>query len=82
MNCVYTSWGKLSFQKISFLENAGLLLNAREKNINNFKSKIFPTKNPDKTPLSEPTPDPVFVTPKLTKQWINKSSIKNQNQDL
>ena len=82
MNCVYTSWGKLSFQKISFLENAGLLLNEREKNINNFKSKIFPTKNPDKTPLSEPTPYPVFVTPKLTKQWINKSSIKNQNQDL
>ena len=53
--------GKMSVEKRSFLKNTGLLLSAREKIC--FKSKIFPTKNPE--PKPEPT---VFDTSKSTKE--------------
>ena len=38
-----------------FLNIVGLLLSARETFFNNFKSKVFPIKNLDKTPTPEPT---------------------------
>ena len=68
----------IPFQKRSFLKNAGFFASAGEKNLNNFKSKIFPTKNsgkistPKPAPKSEPEPT-VFATPKPTKQQTNKS---------
>ena len=37
--------GKMPSEKKSFLKNAGLLLNAREKILNNLKRKLFPAKN-------------------------------------
>ena len=40
--------------KTSFLNNAGLFLGAREKILNNFKSKLCPIKNLDKTPTLDP----------------------------
>ena len=60
-----TGKGKLPVEKRSFLQNAGLFLSAREKILNNFKSKIFPTKNPEKILAPEPT---VFDTLKPTKE--------------
>ena len=53
--------GKMLVEKKSFLKNTGLLLSAREKIVNNFKSKLFPTRN------LEPEPA-VFDVPKLTKK--------------
>ena len=40
-----TSKGKMPVKKIYFLKLARLPLSAREKILNSFKSKIFPTKN-------------------------------------
>ena len=40
--------GKISVEQIYFLKNAGLLISARDKILNSFKGKIFPTKIPDK----------------------------------
>ena len=60
--------GKTSVEKKSFLKNARLFLSARETILNNFETKIFPTKNSDKIPAPEPSPEPaVFDTPKPTK---------------
>ena len=42
--------GKIPIEKRYFLKNAGLFLTWREKILKNFKSKIIPTKNPDKIP--------------------------------
>ena len=52
----------MSVRKLLFLKNTGFLLSAREKILNNFKSKIFSTKNLESKP--EPT---VFDIPKHTK---------------
>ena len=43
--------GKMSIKKISSLKNAGLLVSAREKIFNNFKNKIFLTKNLESDPI-------------------------------
>ena len=52
------SKGKMAAEKISFLKNAGLLLSAREKILNKFKTKIFPTKTlklePEPTEITAP----------------------------
>ena len=53
------------------LKNAGLLLSAREKILNNFKTNIFPTKIVESEP--EPT---LFATPKPTKERAKKSQPK------
>ena len=62
--------GKIPFEKRLFLKNAGLFIRAREKILNNFKSKISPMKNPDKTPTPDTALEPtmVFDTPKPTKE--------------
>ena len=46
---------QIPIENRSFLKNTGLLLSARKNVFNNFKSKIFPTKNLDKipTPLNQ-----------------------------
>ena len=63
---------KVPFVKMSFLNNAKLLLSAREKILNSFKSKILTKKILDDTPFLEqtfgPTPDlTVFDISKRTK---------------
>ena len=40
--------GKISVEKISFLNNLKLFLSSREKIPNNLKKKVFPMKNLDK----------------------------------
>ena len=45
LSCV--NRGKIPVEKRSLLNNAGLFLSAREKILNNFKSKIFPAKDLD-----------------------------------
>ena len=67
-----TGKAKLPVGKRSFLKNAGLFLRAREKILNNFKSKIFPTKNPEKILAPKPAPD----TLKPTKDQNKKSPFK------
>ena len=57
--------GKSLVEKRYFLDDVGLLISAREKILNNFKDKIFPTKNPE--PELQPKPT-VFDTPKSTKK--------------
>ena len=42
---------------MSFLNNLVLLFSAREKVLNNFKSRLFVIKNLDKIPTREPTPE-------------------------
>ena len=67
---------KYHLEKDPFLKNVELFIKAREKNLNNLKSKIFLVKNPDETPTTVPAPemapnpesDPIiFDTPKTTK---------------
>ena len=55
----------MPIEKRPFLKNTGLLLSARDKIHNNFKSKIFPGKNPE--PEEQPE-TAVFDTPKPTKE--------------
>ena len=58
--------GKMAVQKGPFLMNAGLL-----KILNDFKSRIFPTK------IFESEPEPtVFATPKPTKETAKKCQPK------
>ena len=49
------------------------LLSARENILNNFKSKIFLTKNPDQIPTPQST---VIDAPKPIKEQTKKSSSK------
>ena len=57
--------GKMPNEKICFLKNARLIISAREKNHNNFKSKIFLTKN------LEPKPgQTVYATSKQKKNKL------------
>ena len=53
----------------------------KEKVLNGFKSKIFPIRNLDKIPTTEPAPEQesktiVFATPKPTRKQTRKSSSK------
>ena len=62
---------KMSVQKRSFLNNAGIFTNARETVLNHFKSKIYSAKNLNKLWAPEPTPkrtpDPTVIdTPEPT----------------
>ena len=64
--------GKTPVDKRPFLTNVGLFLSGREKILNRFKSKMFPTKNLEKTPIPEASTDPssdptLFGTPKPKK---------------
>ena len=66
---------KKGLEKKSFLNNLGLLFSAREKVFNNFKSRLFPVKNLDKIPTSEPAAEPAAdKTP--TKNKRSKLKIK------
>ena len=47
--------GTKTLEKKSFLNNLELLFSAREKTIDNLKSRLFPVKNLDKTPTCQPT---------------------------
>ena len=72
---------KIPVERKIFLNNAELFVNAREKVINNFKSRILPMKNLDKIPTYDPTPDPtleatVFDTPKPIKEHTKKLPFK------
>ena len=67
-------------KRFSILLNLGLFLGATEKILDNFKRKIFPKKNLDKTPIptptgetkSKPTPEPTVFDIKLCGNFINK----------
>ena len=61
--------------KRGFFNNLGLLFSAREKLLNNFKSRLFPIKNLDKISTSEPTPE-LEIEP--TKQ--KESELKFQQE--
>ena len=61
--------GIIPIEKIYFLTNVALLLCPREKVLDNFKIKVFPTK----TLESEPEPEhqlAVFATPKQKKNEL------------
>ena len=45
-------------KKRYFLNSLGLIPGAREKILNNFKSRIFPVKNLDEIPTPEQAPEP------------------------
>ena len=69
---------KMSVQKRSFLNNAGIFTNARETVLNHFKSKIYSAKNLNKLWAPEPTPkrtpDPTVIdTPNPTKAQKKES---------
>ena len=66
---------KETIKKNFFKNYLGLLFSAREKVVNNFKSRLFPIKNLDKVPTREPTPEPVTEP---TKQ--KKSKLKLQQE--
>ena len=76
--------GKISLQKKSFLNNLDLFLSAREKILNNFKSKIFPIKNLGENPTTEPTPESMVFDIKLRENFINKieNDKKNINNEI
>ena len=59
-------------EKKSFLKNAGLLLNAREKILNNLKRKLFPAKNIESEADSDFDSTKIF---KLTDFW--KKTIRD-----
>ena len=56
-----------------FSSNLGLLFNAREKVINNFKSRLFPIRNLDKIPTREPTRE---LTPELSTEPTKQKKSK------
>ena len=58
---------KIAMKKY-FCKQCRITSQCQKKGFNNFKSKIFPTKNSDKIPTSEPT---VFDTPK------KKNKVRN-----
>ena len=64
-------------KKKSFLNNLGLLFSAREKVLDNFKSRLFPIKNLYKIPTREPATDPA-KEPTPTKH--KKSKSKSQEE--
>ena len=62
--------GKITVEKRSFSIKYRIISTC--KFLNNFKSKIFPTRNPDKTLRPEPAPEStVFATPKRQKNELN-----------
>ena len=66
---------------MSFLNNTRLLFGTREKVLNDFRSRIFPTKNLDGFAIVETAPKPaheptVFATSKPTKEQTKKSLSK------
>ena len=76
----YKGKSKIPVEKRLVLKNAGLLFSTTEKIPKNFRSKIFPTKNSDKIPAAELTPEltlevtpetAVFDTPKLSEEQID-----------
>ena len=61
-------------EKLPFIENVILLLDARGKVVNSFKSNLFPTENSAPDPILNPAPHPpVFYLPK---QAISLPKIK------
>ena len=68
------SKGEKLLEKLPFIENVILLLDAREKVVNSFKSNLFPTENSAPDPIPNPAPHPpVFYLPK---QAISLPKIK------
>ena len=68
-------------KKVFSKKRLGLFLTVWEKNVRNFKNQIFPIKNIDKIPISDPTPkltaEPMaFAIPKPTKEWTKKYLFK------
>ena len=62
-------------KKSSFQNNLGLFSSAREKVLNNFKSRLFPIKKLHKIRAREPTPE---LATEPTKQ--KKSKLKSQQR--
>ena len=57
-----------SIEKISFLENVRILLEARENVLNSFRSNVFPLTSSTPGPTPNPTPNPpVLYKPKQTR---------------
>ena len=68
-------------QKRSFLNNLGLSFSAREKVLNSFKSRLFPTKKLYKIPTPEPTAEPTpEVATEATPTKHKKSKLKLQQK--
>ena len=59
-----------NLDKECFLNKLGLLFSAREKVLNNFKTKLFPIKKLDKIPTREPTPELATEPTKQTKSKL------------
>ena len=66
-------------KNIFLKNNLGLSFSAREKVLNNFKSRLFPIKNFDRIPTREPTLEP---TPELATEpnKHKKSKLKLQQE--
>ena len=77
INHIDISKGQIPAEKRFFLNYIGFFLSAREEDLNNLNSKIFPTKRPGKIPTSQAASEQtsestVFDTPKLKKEWDKK----------
>ena len=61
--------GKIPVEKKVFSKDTGLFPSAKEKILNNFKSEIFPTKNPAKILTSEQAPEPTVFDTKTKQEF-------------
>ena len=71
--------GKIPVEKRALLKNAVLLISARKKYLNNFKGKIFRTKNPELTLEPEPEQESestAFATPEPSKETAKISQCR------
>ena len=71
--------GIKALEKKYFLNNVGLLFSAREKVLNSFKHRLFPTKYLDNIPTPEPATEPETATePEVaTKKQKHKLNAKD-----
>ena len=76
--------GRKTLEKMYFLNNLGLLFSARKKILDNFKSRLFPIKNLNKIPTSEPTPEKAaeLATEPTPKQATDATPTKHNKSKL
>ena len=68
-----------TIEKELFLNNLGLLFSGRENVFNNFKSRLFPTKNLNKILTSERTREPTLeLATEPTKHKKSKLKLKQE----
>ena len=68
--------GTEAIEKKCLLNNLGLLFNAREKVLNNYKIRLFSIKNLDKIPTTEPTTKPVVAKELVTEPEVATEPTK------